>query len=145
MLLLMSCFGKFFYIRNVKKNEVKILTSKSKLLCWFWVIRTKISSFVVLRFHCDNHQSPKGPYWNKLSLRNACMSFSLVMENWQTPGCAQRDCDFTSHSISNILLLWIKSSQSESVSACACLFGEEMLFRGILFVVVVERYDIKWA
>lgn len=72
-------------------------------------------------------------------------SLSLVTENWQAPGCAQGDCDFTSHSISNILLLWIKSSQSKSVSACACLFGKEMLFRGILFVIVVEQYDIKWA
>lgn len=81
----------------------------------------------------------------KQSLRNASTSLSLVTENWQTPECAQGDCDFTSHSISNILLLWIKSSQSKSVSACACLFGKEMLFRGILFVIVVEQYDIKWA
>lgn len=67
------------------------------------------------------------------------------MENWQTPGCAQRDCDFTSHSISNILLLWIKSSQSKSASACACLFGKEMLFRGILFLVVMEQDESEQA
>lgn len=85
------------------------------------------------------------PYWDKTVFEEWSTSLSLVTENWQAPGCAQGDCDFTSHSISNILLLWIKSSQSKSVSACACLFGKEMLFRGTLFVIVVEQYDIKWA
>lgn len=47
--------------------------------------------------------------------------------------------------ISNILLLWIKSSQSKSVSACACLFGKEMLFRDILFVIVMEQHESGWA
>lgn len=106
---------------------------------------TKIGHWWYSCFIMTSTRHLNWPYWDKTVFENASTSLSLVMGNWQTPGCAQRDCDFTSHSRSNILLLWIKSSQSKSVSACACLFGKEMLFRSILFVIAVEPYDIQGA
>lgn len=110
----------FFYISNVKKNYIKILTSKSRLLCWFWVILAKISSLVELLSHCEIHQSPTLALLKQTAFEKCEHVPQPCYGNWQTPGCAQRDCDFTSHSISNILLLWIKSSVK--ICVCMCLF-----------------------